>query len=594
MRRDELKSLRGGERSSALGRVCARAWGTLAGPVAGVAVAWVAGALVCLTGNFGSDFWWPDAPRHAMDGVFILDFVRAIPWGGNPYEYAVEYYARYPCLGLVHYPPVFAAVEAVVFAALGISVESARVAVALFGGLAASFAYALGRRLLGRFGGIVAALLVVTAPELALWGREVMLEVPVVAMMLGASYFLIRYLQEERAGFAVAASAFLALGILTKQTACVVVPAFVAYAVWRCGWRVLVRREVLIAAAVFVAIVLPYAVVTVLLCPVNVGQSIGSLKGEFDNPRLSLASALFYIRGLPKYTGVLGLVGLAALGIGLGVRHHWPRARSSGSGSHPLVFFALWAGCCYAVFSFVIALKTARLFVVAVPALAMLSAWGWRLVKDCGRIGRWAAHLGLGVLLVQFGLCLAGRRYDPWAEPAPLVSGTADLSEELVRNEPGTVLYYGRFNGNFVFDVRRLAPRDGWLVLRASKMLFSMPGMQTFGLTVHAGTEAQIRRVFTDYGVRYVAVEDRAPSLERYGAPGEGLRSVLQADDFKLLSTHRVASNVPALRRNIRLYEFANWGPARAKYIAIRTPIMGTVLKVPMARLRPGARGSAP
>jgi hypothetical protein len=36
------------------------------------------------------DIDWPDAPRHALNGAFILDFLRQFPWR-HPIDFAYEY-----------------------------------------------------------------------------------------------------------------------------------------------------------------------------------------------------------------------------------------------------------------------------------------------------------------------------------------------------------------------------------------------------------------------------------------------------------------------------------------------------------------------
>ncbi|HYS45068.1 MAG TPA: hypothetical protein VEM35_01440, partial [Rhizomicrobium sp.] len=40
-------------------------------------------------------FSYPDAPRHALNGAFLLDFIRDHPFG-NPAAYAMNYYVQYP------------------------------------------------------------------------------------------------------------------------------------------------------------------------------------------------------------------------------------------------------------------------------------------------------------------------------------------------------------------------------------------------------------------------------------------------------------------------------------------------------------------
>ena len=57
------------------------------------------------------DIWWPDASRNALNGAFVLDFLRAAPFG-HPIEFAYDYYRQYPGLTILFYPPLFYVVMA--------------------------------------------------------------------------------------------------------------------------------------------------------------------------------------------------------------------------------------------------------------------------------------------------------------------------------------------------------------------------------------------------------------------------------------------------------------------------------------------------
>ena len=89
-------------------------------------------AVVCAIGIDESELYVNnDETRHAMTGVFVADALRDMPLG-NPAEYAQEYYGRYPALGLVHWPPLFYAVEGIGFLLGGVSVVTAKAVVILF------------------------------------------------------------------------------------------------------------------------------------------------------------------------------------------------------------------------------------------------------------------------------------------------------------------------------------------------------------------------------------------------------------------------------------------------------------------------------
>src|SRR5690242_10154064 len=63
-------------------------------------------ALLFLGAPRGGAFYWSDAPRHALNGVFVMDFLRAAPIH-DPAGFAYRYYAQYPALTILLYPPLF-------------------------------------------------------------------------------------------------------------------------------------------------------------------------------------------------------------------------------------------------------------------------------------------------------------------------------------------------------------------------------------------------------------------------------------------------------------------------------------------------------
>src|SRR6478672_905119 len=48
------------------------------------------------------DFWWSDAPRHALNGAFIKDLITAAPWH-DLRQWAIAYYLKYPALTILFY-----------------------------------------------------------------------------------------------------------------------------------------------------------------------------------------------------------------------------------------------------------------------------------------------------------------------------------------------------------------------------------------------------------------------------------------------------------------------------------------------------------
>ena len=80
-----------------------RAWyGTLLAllPIVALAVYYFASSPT------NGDFWWYDSSRHAMNGVFLRDFVME---GGllHPIHFSSTYYEKYPGINIGFYPPFF-------------------------------------------------------------------------------------------------------------------------------------------------------------------------------------------------------------------------------------------------------------------------------------------------------------------------------------------------------------------------------------------------------------------------------------------------------------------------------------------------------
>lgn len=87
-------------------------------------------ALLFAQAPHGGAFYWSDSPRHALNGVFVMDLIKAMPLD-DPTGYAYRYYAQYPALTILFYPPLFYAISAPFYAVLGVSHETALLVVAL-------------------------------------------------------------------------------------------------------------------------------------------------------------------------------------------------------------------------------------------------------------------------------------------------------------------------------------------------------------------------------------------------------------------------------------------------------------------------------
>src|SRR5689334_20962611 len=155
--------------------------------------------LLFLTSPREGAFWWSEAPRHALDGVFCRDLVHAVQFQFLALKkFATEYYLHYPALNVLAYPPLFPIIEAALFDVLGTSHAVAQFCIATFTLGAAIGAYSIALRWLDRWHAFAAALLLIGLHEVSFWGRQVMLEIPCLAFLLWSAYLLMRFVDNQK------------------------------------------------------------------------------------------------------------------------------------------------------------------------------------------------------------------------------------------------------------------------------------------------------------------------------------------------------------------------------------------------------------
>jgi hypothetical protein len=156
---------------------------------------------------------WPDGPQYANAAAMIHDWLQS---GSllHPYEFAKQNYARMPAFHIPYHPPFYPALLALFFSITGVSYFSARLFVALCLWLSGCFFYLILTRCRVRQSVAVAcSLLLITFPEVALWSRDSMSEVPALWLILAATYCFIVWLETDRksaywAAFGLAGAAF--------------------------------------------------------------------------------------------------------------------------------------------------------------------------------------------------------------------------------------------------------------------------------------------------------------------------------------------------------------------------------------------------
>jgi len=505
-----------------------------------------------------------------MDGVFYYDLVR----GGHLHDvhaFAVNYYLQYPALTVLFYPPLFPVVEALFYAIFGVSHATAQLTVAFFYLLAMTGAYYLSRRLMTAPQAFAVALLFAGFPEIAFWGRQVMLEIPAIACVLWGAHVLFRYVETERPRFLYLFTALILAAIYTKQTAAwFVVPCVVLLARSR-GVAFLRDRHFRRSAVFFFVGLAPLGIVTLKFGAFNMNTFV--LGDERMIPVASLKGVSYYLRQLPDQVGWIPLILAAAYTVHLLLVRGLLREKRN-------LFMALWFLTGYVFFSLV-ALKESRhttviLFPIALFSVLVLPLLFSRRVAD------------LAAILLA-ALVFARAQY---TRPAPFINGYQQAVDYVVKRAPtnSAILFSGLRDGNVVFNLRAGGLRPDIAVLRSDKLL----------LRVGSGRKEQAKELDVDphrigdllTGYRISYVINQPNFWDDIGAMRR-LQDVLHTDQFRRVAVVPVTANVEHLDTELEIYENVAPLPEGNGHIRMELPIVGVTLdgafgsKLPKAT-RPG------
>ena len=512
-------------------------------------------AVLFFTSPRAGDFWWSDAPRHAMDGAFYYDLARAMPVG-HLKQWAMDYYLQYPAVTVLTYPPLFALVEAVFFALFGISNAVAQLTVSAFFLAAAWGAYFLARRWVGRILALATALLFIGTPVMVLWGRQVMLEIPTFAFLLWSTYFFFAYLDTNKPRYLYLTVVLVLAAAYTKQPAVFIVLAYLVtlYAVYK---NSLFRRgEFWWSGILFVAGLVPLVLYTWLWGRTNMQQAVGG--GWVQHSRLS-PTTWSYVASYewPRQVGWFVLALAVIYCLGCIARKQWRPPK-------PALFFLLaWLVAGYVFFT-VIAVSSQRYTIFLVFPLAFFAILAIAKFVPV----RVASYVALAFAAGGFGYTLV--RY-----PAPHISGYRDAAHYVCSTAPpdSVVLFSGLRDGSFVFNVKSQPECKNLTVIRADKLLLKVAiHRQLFGVQELGVTEDKFREMFGRYGIRYIVVE---PTFWNDLQSMQMLVRVLHQDQFKLLTTVPVSSNRDHGERQLEIYEYLGPMLREKSILKVELPVSG-------------------
>jgi hypothetical protein len=500
-------------------------------------------------GNEGAVTLHADTPRYLMNGVFFADLLRDHPFQA-PVKYAQQYFARYPALSLGHHPFLTPLLEAPFFAILGVSVWAGRISVLFTIAVTVAFWFWFVGRIYDAATAFFASVLLGSTPMSARLAQEAGSEPLTICLIVLALFFLQRFCASERrldgCGFIAAA----VLSLYAKQLALFVFPVYALLFVLTFGFRRLLDRRTILAAAFIGVCILPIVPLTLKYSQFNVQIVTDWAPNEGRSVGSSLWQAF---KSVTVFQAPLLVVVAAGLGTVVSAVRRDARA---------LVFVAWMAS----VYLGLIALgfSTGRVGYYAAPPLCALAA----SLIAAGRGPRVRQALTAVVLIAAVQQIIVSAPVEPRG-----ATGYEAAARFVAEHPLGDSVLYSSVHdsGWFVFFTRKFDPRREQIVMRADKILTtSRMADSDFELVVHRPEE--ILPILNEFGVGYVVLED-VP----YGkGPLEWLRQLLHSDDFAL------RQRIPVLTSDSRLgdfalaiYEYKKRTPAnRAARLSMKIPLV--------------------
>ncbi len=505
-----------------------------------------------------------DETRHAMNGLFLLDFMRDLPLGW-PLQYAYEYYGKYPAVAIGHWPPAFYLFEAIFFGIFGISVWISRLAIIPFAFLGAFFWYRIARCYACSELALASMVIYACLPSVLLYEKSTMLEIPTLALCLGAIYYWLVLFRTGRPRYLYAAAFFAAWALLTKQNAVFLVPLFVVHLFLERKWTLLKWRHTYIALLGVAVLVVPWYAFVAQMHPTVVQQMVG----VYSDARIPMSGLVtYYPLSLPGELG-LPLLVLSLLGI---------RQLLVDRESATLRFFLAWILVCYLTFTPISDKGPRHIMSWLLPFIYFAVYFVWRLFARWPRL-RVAVLVGL--MAAYYIPALSYQR--------PYIEGCEEAARFVTQQpDSDTIFYQGTLNGDFIFFVRKFDPEKRRLVVR-EKAIVALNAPLGRGESAPAVGETppllqkaeKVKQMFRELGIRYFVVEnqDFRPELAV-------THLALQSESFELVREIPIRTNDYRVA-GIKLLVYRTKEPAPPTTAEIEIP-MSTLrydLRLRLARL---------
>ncbi len=491
-----------------------------------------------------------------MTGVFVRDALADAAWR-HPGEYATRYYLQYPALGLMVWPPFFYVVEGGFMFLFGTSFSVALLTVGLFALLAALSFYRLICRTHNPTIAAAALLVCGLSPLVFSFSRQVMLEVPALALALTAIFHFERYLDDQWRWDALLACLFAALTALTRFDGVFLLAYFAIRLIMRNQVKLVLRWPVLLGVLGAGVLTGPYYWFTWTSYGSALSKAVKEGTGADSTSFLAGKNLAYYPLVIPEQVGWPATIG-AAVGMVLAFTRCGRRERGPVAPGGPYLALLL---ATYLTFTPMAELEP-RHAIYWVPALALLATY-W--------IPATFSRHGKGALVpVTFVVLIGGTLWSTYRIPHYSVFGYEEAARYIVdQNADHPVcLMDGFLNGNFIYQVRRHDPERRWWVLRGDKLLYGMLSDPHADYRDWVSSEPEMVEIIYRYDPEWIIVEE--PQIH-FVLPGATLlRETLShhPERFELAKVIEIRSDRPRFKGGtLMIYRNLVRNPNRADRI---------------------------
>lgn len=496
--------------------------------------------LICIVSLFftapvNGDFGWNESARNALSGAFVRDFILELPFDA-PVRWAEDYYAKYPALVILFYPPLLHGMLGITYALLDVSHLSAVLVIFAFYTALIFGTYALARRFFDPMAAAGMALAYGMSPEVATWGRQIMHEVPAMALVVWSVVFGLRFLDDRRPGFLYAMAAAGVCALYTKQTTIVIIAPLGLFMLYVYGREILRNKHLWLTLGLSIVALIPLIVIQLKFASFNAVNATAHPSGVSG---ATFEGLTWYLARLPSSLGWIVVAPALIFVV-------W-KFRSILSGKVPrdavLLIFCFVVS--YAFFTLISLKETRHGIPLYLPIVFAAVAFFWSLP-----LGKWRGWLSLAFGIVIFAVTLT-------FQPPHRDTGYAEAADFIAKHSPkdAIVLFAGRKDGDFIFNIRAHNERGDITILRHDKLFLNIKILPSLGLNAKDISEAQIKSLLTRYGVSYV-VSDETSFIEAKVI--QNLMKVLHSDSFEPVHKNSVTGEPNSFGSVDRLVVYRN------------------------------------